>query len=38
MRGRFIDQAKLSSYISPEARVPEQHPLRRIRDLVWQGP
>ena len=34
MRGRFIDQAKLSSYISPEARVPEQHPLRRIRDLV----
>ena len=34
MRGRFIDQAKLFSYISPEARVPEQRPLRRIRDLV----
>ena len=34
MRGRFVDQAKLFSYISPEARVPEQHPLRRIRELV----
>jgi transposase len=34
MRGRFIDQGKLFSYISPEARVPEQHPLRRIRKLV----
>ena len=34
MRGRFVDQAKLFSYISPEARVPERHPLRRIRELV----
>src|SRR5438309_1102372 len=34
MRGRFVDQAKLFSYISPEARVPEQHPLRHIRKLV----
>ena len=34
MRGRFVDQAKLFSYVSPEARVPAQHPLRQIRKLV----
>jgi transposase len=34
MRGRFVDQAKLFSYISPETLVPEDHPLRRIRALV----
>ena len=34
MRGKFVDQGKLFSYISPEARVSEQHPLRRIRELV----
>jgi hypothetical protein len=34
MRGTFEDQGRLFSYISPEARVPANHPLRKIRDLV----
>ena len=34
MRGAFEDQGGLFSYISPEARVPAGHPLRRIRELV----
>lgn len=34
MRGTFRDQGGLFSYISPEARVPVNHPLRKIRDLV----
>ena len=34
MRGAFVDQGKLFSYISPEARVPANHPLRKIRELV----
>jgi transposase len=34
MRGRFQDQGKLFSYVSPESRVPKGHPLRRIRQLV----
>ena len=34
MRGAFRDQGGLFSYISPEARVPEHHPLRKIRELV----
>jgi transposase len=34
MGGRFRDQGGLFSYISPEARVPARHPLRRIRELV----
>jgi transposase len=34
MRGNFEDQGKLFSYISPERRVPEEHPLRRVRRLV----
>jgi transposase len=34
MRGRFQDQGKLFSYISPESRVPANHPLRRVRQLV----
>jgi transposase len=34
MRGKFHDQGGLFSYISPEARVPMNHPLRKIRDLV----
>ena len=34
MRGAFVDQGKLFSYISPEARVPGNHPLRKIRALV----
>ena len=34
MRGGFLDQGGLFSYISPEARVPPHHPLRKIRELV----
>jgi transposase len=34
MRGAFRDQGRLFSYISPEARVPADHPLRKIRELV----
>jgi transposase len=34
MRGRFHDQGGLFSYISPERRVPQGHPLRRVRHLV----
>jgi transposase len=34
MRGAFVDQGGLFSYISPEARVPKSHPLRTIRKLV----
>src|SRR5450830_165559 len=34
MRGAFEDQGGLFSYISPEARVPMSHPLRKIRELV----
>ena len=34
MRGTFGDQGGLFSYVSPEARVPAGHPLRKIRGLV----
>ena len=34
MRGKFHDQGALFSYISPEKRVPANHPLRKIRELV----
>jgi len=34
MRGAFEDQGGLFSYISPEARVPKNHPLRQVRALV----
>jgi transposase len=34
MRGAFEDRGGLFSYISPEARVPAGHPLRKIRELV----
>ena len=34
MRGTFADQGGLFSYISPEARVPADHPLRKIRELL----
>ena len=34
MRRPFDDQGQLFSYISPEQRVPAQHPLRTIRELV----
>jgi transposase len=34
MRGRFRDQGGLFSYLSPEQRVPPDHPLRRVQPLV----
>jgi transposase len=34
MRGAFVDQGRLFSYIAPEVRVPANHPLRAIRALV----
>ena len=34
MRGKFQDQGRLFSYVSPEARVPANHPLRKVRALV----
>ena len=34
MRDAFVDQGGLFSYISPEARVPANHPLRKIRALL----
>ncbi len=34
MRGDDRQQAAMFSYISPEARVPQDHPLRAIRALV----
>jgi hypothetical protein len=34
MRGGFQDQGGLFSYISPENRVPANHPLRKVRQLV----
>ena len=33
MRGDDRQQAAMCSYISPEARVPQDHPLRTIRVL-----
>src|SRR5215472_11524865 len=34
MRGAFTDQGQLFSYLSPEAQVRADHPLRKIRELV----
>jgi transposase len=34
MRGEFADQGGLFSYIDPEERIPANHPLRKIRQLV----
>ena len=34
MRGRFTDQGGLFSYIAPDKRVPANHPLEKVRDLV----
>ena len=34
MRGRFRDEGGLFSYIAPDKRVPADHPLRRVRQLV----
>ena len=34
MRGNDTQQSELFSYLSPEARVPEDHPLRNIRKMA----
>ncbi|HZE21917.1 MAG TPA: IS5 family transposase, partial [Desulfobaccales bacterium] len=34
MRGNDVQQEAMFSYLSPEARVPQEHPLRPIRDMV----
>ena len=34
MRGKDVQKEAIFSYLSPEARVPKDHPLRPIRDLV----
>lgn len=34
MRGRLVDQSGMFSYLRPEDRIPTDHPLRRIRELV----
>lgn len=34
MRGRFLDQGGMFSYIQPEKRIPADHPLRKVRALV----
>ena len=34
MRGSDIQQQKLFSYLSPESRVPQTHPLRPIRIMA----
>lgn len=34
MRGTDSQQASFFSYVSPEQRVPEGHPLRKIREMV----
>ena len=37
MRADDVQQQAMSSYLSPEARVPQDHPLRPIRDMVNQA-
>lgn len=34
MRGQTTEQIKLFSYVSIESRIPAQHPLRKIREMV----
>src|SRR5262245_2292954 len=34
MRGDDLDQSRMYSYLSPEERVPSDHPLRRIRKMT----
>ena len=34
MRGVFQDQGSMFSYVLPERRIPADHPLRPIRELV----
>jgi len=37
MRGDDVQQEAMFSYLSPEARVPQDHPLRPIRNMVNQA-
>ena len=37
MRGDDIHQDAMFSYLSPEARVPKDHPLRLLRQMVNQA-
>ncbi|MDI6813645.1 MAG: IS5 family transposase [Deltaproteobacteria bacterium] len=37
MRGNDVQQQAMFSYLSPGARVPQDHPLRPIRDMVNQA-
>jgi transposase len=37
MRGDDVQQQAIFSYLSPEARVPQDHPLRPIRKMVNQA-
>src|SRR3974390_2881760 len=37
MRGKDVQQQAMFSYLSPEARVPLDHPLRPIRNMVNQA-
>jgi len=37
MRGADYQQSQMFSYVSPEARVPKTHPLRKIRLMVDQA-
>lgn len=37
MRGQDIQQSAMFSYVSPERRVPVDHPLRRIREMTDRG-
>jgi len=37
MRGNDVQQQAMFSYLSPEARVPQDHPLRPIRNMVNQA-
>jgi transposase len=34
MRGADVHQEGLFSYVSPESRIPKQHPLRPVREMV----
>ncbi len=37
MRGTKIETQTMFSYLSPEQRVPADHPLRAIREIVDQS-
>jgi hypothetical protein len=34
MRGTDVHQEGLFSYLSPESRIPKEHPLRPVREMV----